>query len=163
TGSRKTGVKGPRGFAPRPPSAARGRPPPPAPPGPSCSTAATRTRSRRGRAPRTRACPKGGGPPRRSPGAPPRTPAPPTRRTSTIAIDDTSVYFTVDGPPATCVMRAPKAGGAVEKLACDPDGAWDIALDGDAVWWSNNGTKIVRLPKAGGAPEVRIDLEGKTT
>jgi hypothetical protein len=81
---------------------------------------------------------------------------------STIAIDADNVYFTVDGPPVTCLMRVAKSGGFPQPLVCDGMGVWDITLSEDSIWWSNNESHLLHIPKAGGVPVLRLDLSDQT-
>jgi hypothetical protein len=80
-----------------------------------------------------------------------------------LALDATWLYWTdlVRG----AVVRAPKAGGAVETIASAQSRPTSIARDGDVLVWSNEGEQtalkdgkfydggsIMRMPVTGGAP-----------
>ncbi len=79
-----------------------------------------------------------------------------------LALDATWVYWTdlVRG----AVVRAPKAGGAIEAIASGQARPMSIAREGDMLVWSNEGEQteskgnaytagsIMRMPSGGGAP-----------
>jgi hypothetical protein len=79
-----------------------------------------------------------------------------------LALDDRWLYWTdlVRG----AIVRAPKAGGAVETIASAQARPWSIARDGDVLVWSNEGEtvplkgnsydggSIMRMSTNGGAP-----------
>ncbi len=78
-------------------------------------------------------------------------------RPSSIAVDETHVYWTNEGRASAgeeegggAVMSVPKAGGTPTTLVDDLPLADAIALDADGVVWQDHYT-IRRIPKAGGA------------
>ena len=62
-----------------------------------------------------------------------------------MALDDTYVYW-VDSVTVGTIMRAPKAGGTATILARDVDPV-AIAVDANAVYWSDEAGNIMRLAK----------------
>jgi hypothetical protein len=69
-----------------------------------------------------------------------------------IATDATHIYWT--NRNGDQVMRAAKAGGAVETFAAGQDGAQGIALDASHVYWTNFfGDQVMRRAKSGGELE----------
>jgi hypothetical protein len=62
-----------------------------------------------------------------------------------MAVDDTYVYW-ADGVTVGTIMRAPKAGGAATVIARDADPV-AIAVDANAIYWSDEGGNIMRLAK----------------
>jgi hypothetical protein len=62
-----------------------------------------------------------------------------------IGFDETYVYW-LDSVPVGTVMRAPKAGGTAEIIARDTQPI-AIAVDARAIYWSDEGGNIMRLPK----------------
>ncbi|HEY3816936.1 MAG TPA: hypothetical protein VGL81_07190 [Polyangiaceae bacterium] len=62
-----------------------------------------------------------------------------------LAADDTYVYW-VDATTVGTIMRAPKSGGAATIIARDTSPV-AIAVDASAVYWSDVGGNIMRLPK----------------
>ncbi|HEY4121003.1 MAG TPA: hypothetical protein VGM56_24235, partial [Byssovorax sp.] len=91
--------------------------------------------------------------------------APGSDYTEGLALDDTYAYWTAlgDGLTGGVVLRAPKAGGAVETIASGRARPWGIAVDDASVYWADQGGAlpssdvggigegaILRAPKAGG-------------
>ena len=62
-----------------------------------------------------------------------------------IALDDTYVYW-VDAVTVGTIMRAPKTGGSASIVARDTVPV-AIAVDANAVYWSDQGGNIMRLAK----------------
>jgi hypothetical protein len=62
-----------------------------------------------------------------------------------IAFDDTYVYW-VDSTMVGTIMRAPKTGGTATVVARDTQ-PLAIAVDANAVYWSDQGGNIMRLAK----------------
>ncbi len=62
-----------------------------------------------------------------------------------LAFDDTYVYWVDDATVGT-IMRAPKTGGTAAVFARDTD-PLAIAVDANAVYWSDQGGAIMRLAK----------------
>lgn len=76
-------------------------------------------------------------------------------RMTSIAIDDSHVYWTArheHGPNR--VMKAPKAGGAAITLARSEHVPHGVVVDRTHVYWSSRDRTIRRVPKEGGAEEV---------
>jgi hypothetical protein len=88
--------------------------------------------------------------------------APTTAMVSRIALDSSSVYWTLNGLLGSAhigtVTRVPLDGSAPILLASDQSSPGDIAVDSEAIYWANsNGCmgesgSIQKLPLAGGAP-----------
>lgn len=71
---------------------------------------------------------------------------------TSVAVDDTHVYYTVAVSPDGEVRRVPKAGGAPETVLTDVDNPWDIAVDATHLYVSEmNRGRIIRQSKLGGA------------
>jgi hypothetical protein len=62
-----------------------------------------------------------------------------------LAFDDTSVYW-VDNATVGTIMSAPKTGGTASIIARDTSPV-AIAVDANAVYWSDEGGNIMRLAK----------------
>jgi hypothetical protein len=62
-----------------------------------------------------------------------------------LAFDDTSVYW-VDNATVGTIMSAPKTGGTASIIARDTSPV-AIAVDANAVYWSDQGGNIMRLAK----------------
>ncbi len=62
-----------------------------------------------------------------------------------VAADDTYVYW-IDEDTVGTMMRAPKAGGSATIIARDTSPV-AIAVDTSAIYWSDVGGNILRLPK----------------
>lgn len=62
-----------------------------------------------------------------------------------LALDDRYAYWIDDGPVGT-IMKAPKTGGTATRIARDTSPI-AIAVDANAVYWSDLGGNIMRLPK----------------
>jgi hypothetical protein len=62
-----------------------------------------------------------------------------------LAFDDTYVYW-VDSTTVGTVMRVPKTGGTATIIARDTNPV-AIAVDANAIYWSDVGGSIMRLPK----------------
>jgi hypothetical protein len=83
-----------------------------------------------------------------------------TARLQGLALDETSVYWTVGG----AVLRSPKSGGAATTVASGLAGADAVAVDDTNVYVTLAGTEskqfadgsLVVVPKKGGAPRVRV-------
>lgn len=74
-----------------------------------------------------------------------------------LAADADSVYWTnADGE----VLRSPKSGGAVERIALGPPGSDALALDESWVYWGCHHEQLVLCaPRAGG--EIRVVAAGQ--
>jgi hypothetical protein len=63
-----------------------------------------------------------------------------------IAVDDTSLYFTVPGTGTDgTVARVPKGGGAVTVLASGQAQPAGIAVDWSAAYWTCRGTEAAKF------------------
>jgi hypothetical protein len=62
-----------------------------------------------------------------------------------FALDDTDVYW-VDNATVGTIMKVPKTGGTASIVARDTNPV-AIAVDAHAVYWSDQGGSIMRLPK----------------
>ncbi|HET6582883.1 MAG TPA: hypothetical protein VFG69_05540 [Nannocystaceae bacterium] len=71
-----------------------------------------------------------------------------------IAVDATHVYFT--DTSAGTILRASIAGGEVDTLVMGQAAPYDLAVDGEAVYWTNfaEAGSVQRVAKDGGAPEL---------
>jgi hypothetical protein len=73
---------------------------------------------------------------------------------TSVAVDDTHVYYTVAVSPNGEVRRVPKSGGAFEVVLADIDNPWDIAVDATHLYVSEmNHGRVIRQSKVGGALE----------
>jgi hypothetical protein len=84
-----------------------------------------------------------------------------------VAVDDTFVYWTEPGDPATpnsgTVKKAPKAGGASSFIASSQDNPRSIAVMDGVVYWGNQGPPVV--PPTGSlrrAPQQAAPCVGNT-
>ncbi|HEX8793808.1 MAG TPA: hypothetical protein VF765_22850 [Polyangiaceae bacterium] len=81
-----------------------------------------------------------------------------------VAVDDTSVYWTNQGPPAA-VMKAPLSGGAPVTLV-GGGSATTMAVGGGRVFYagvtgaSNGSALLISVPIAGGTPSVLVTPAG---
>jgi hypothetical protein len=73
---------------------------------------------------------------------------------SSIALDDTYVYFNADG-----FRRIPKSGGEAALLSKAAD-MWEFVLDGENIYWlpfvgeGSSPKPVYSIPKSGGEPKV---------
>jgi hypothetical protein len=63
-----------------------------------------------------------------------------------VAIDDTYVYW-ADSTTVGTIMRAPKTGGSAPTILARDTQPIAVAVDANAVYWSDQGGNIWRLPK----------------
>jgi hypothetical protein len=68
-----------------------------------------------------------------------------------IAVDATSVYWTIDDYTVGAVMKAPLGGGSASVLASGQQNPETIAVDATSVYWGtlNSGT-VMKVPTTGG-------------
>jgi hypothetical protein len=83
---------------------------------------------------------------------------------TTVATDDTSVYWAASVAGTTCttsscenLLEAPLAGGAAVTLSTSAHAPTSFAFDGSNVYWGNGDGFLLRMPKTGGTPTVLAD------
>lgn len=85
---------------------------------------------------------------------------------TSIALDDTTVYLTISGDAAGLkgdIGSVPKAGGELKVVAQDAPFelrylSQELTVDDTNVYWVNTGAgKLMKAPKAGGAPAVLLE------
>jgi hypothetical protein len=85
---------------------------------------------------------------------------------SSIVLDDTTVYVTIAGDsagPKGVIGSVPKAGGELKVVAQDAPFelrylSQELAVDDTNVYWVSTGAgKLMKAPKAGGAPAVLLE------
>jgi hypothetical protein len=85
-----------------------------------------------------------------------------SENSSSIQIDDTTVYFTARGIGPAYVRSVPKTGGAWKDLATNQGITTYLVVDDTHVYWINEGANIMRVLKGGGTPEVFVPNVGAT-
>jgi len=82
---------------------------------------------------------------------------PPTSSATSVSVDDTSAYFTVQAGP-TSVRRADRDGGTVDggfELVGSLQRPWGLAIDDAYVYFTEmNAGTLKRIPKAGGGANI---------
>ncbi len=81
---------------------------------------------------------------------------------TSIAVDDTNVYWTND-VTAGSIMRAPLTGGIVTVISSGQDSPVPLAVGGGVVYWSNASGDILNAPTTGASitdPNVTAHLQG---